>query len=140
MARYLLDTNILVYILLSEFDNLSNETKDILNDYNNQLYASSISVLELLQLFRIKKITVKKYKTPLELFTAIEKDFFIKIIPFAKEHLNTLSQLNIPANHNDPFDHSILAQAISEKMILVSSDKKFKEYTPQNLSLAFNRR
>ena len=27
MARYLLDTNILVYILLSEFDNISNEKR-----------------------------------------------------------------------------------------------------------------
>lgn len=140
MSRYLLDTNILVYVLLSEFDNLSNETKAVLNDYNNQLYTSSVSVMELLQLFRIKKIKAKKYKTPIELFTAIEKDFFIKIIPFAKEHLSTLSQLNIPSDHNDPFDHSIIAQAITEKMILVSSDKKFKGYTVQNLSFAFNKR
>jgi predicted nucleic acid-binding protein len=35
MARYLLDTNILVYVLLSEFDNISKETEEILNEYNN---------------------------------------------------------------------------------------------------------
>ena len=34
MARYLLDTNILVYVLLSEFDNISKETEEILNEYN----------------------------------------------------------------------------------------------------------
>ncbi|OYU83818.1 MAG: toxin PIN [Flavobacterium sp. BFFFF2] len=140
MARYLLDTNILVYVLLSEFDNLSNDSKIILNDYDNLLFTSSLSVMEILQLLRIKKIKAKKYQTPTELFSAIEKEFYIKIVPFAKEHVQTLARLQIPADHNDPFDHAIIAQAMSEKMTLVSSDKKFKEYAPQQLRLAFNRR
>jgi len=140
MSRYLLDTNILVYVLLSEFDKLSNETKNILSDYENLLFTSSLSVMEILQLLRIKKIKAKKYQTPTDLLKAIEKEFFVKIIPFAKEHVCTLSNLQIPADHNDPLDHAIIAQALSEKMTLVSSDKKFKEYVPQRLSLAFNRR
>lgn len=140
MARYLLDTNILVFLLFADVDSISNDTQALLNDYNNQIYTSSVAVTELLQLYRIKKIKTKEFKTAKELYDAIENMLYIKIIPFAKEHVNTLSQLNIPADHNDPFDHSIIAQAISEKMILVSSDKKFKEYVPQNLKLAFNRR
>lgn len=140
MARYLLDTNILAFLVSGDSDSISNETKEILTDYHNQLYTSSVAILELLQLYRIKKIQPKKFKNSTELFDAIENVFFIKIMPFAKEHLNTLSKLNITTDHNDPFDHSIIAQAISEKMILVSSDKKFKAYISQNLSLAFNRR
>ena len=140
MSRYLLDTNILVYVLLSEFDKLSDETKNILTDYENLLFTSSLSVMEILQLLRIKKIKAKKYQTPTDLFIAIEREFFIKIIPFAKEHLSALSKLQIPTDHNDPFDHAIIAQALSEKMTLVSSDKKFKEYVPQRLRLVFNRR
>lgn len=140
MARYLLDTNILAFLVSGDSDSISNETKEILTDYHNQLYTSSVATLELLQLYRIKKIQPKKFKNATELYDAIENVFFIKIIPFAKGHLNTLSKLNITTDHNDPFDHSIIAQAISEKMILVSSDKKFKAYISQNLSLAFNRR
>jgi PIN domain nuclease of toxin-antitoxin system len=140
MARYLLDTNILAFLVSGDSDSISNETKAILTDYYNQLFTSSVSMVELLQLYRIRKIQPKEFKDATEMYNAIENVFFIKIIPFAKEHVNALSQLNIPADHNDPFDHSIIAQAISEKMILVSSDKKFKEYVPQNLKLAFNRR
>lgn len=140
MARYLLDTNILAFLVSGDSDSISNETKEILTDYHNQLYTSSVATLELLQLYRIKKIQPKKFKNSTELYDAIENVFFIKIIPFAKEHLNILSKLNIATDHNDPFDHSIIAQAISEKMILVSSDKKFKFYIPQKLSLAFNKR
>jgi len=140
MARYLLDTNILVFLLFADVDSISNDTQALLNDYNNQIYTSSVAVTELLQLYRINKIKTKEFKTAKQLYDAIENMLYIKIIPFSKEHVSTLSQLNIAADHNDPFDHSIIAQAISEKMILVSSDKKFKAYVPQNLSLAFNRR
>ncbi|OYU83820.1 MAG: hypothetical protein CFE24_09670 [Flavobacterium sp. BFFFF2] len=120
MSRYLLDTNVLVFMLLAEVDNISNDTQTILDDYSNQLFTSSVTVMEILQLLRIKKIKAKKYQTPTELFSAIESEFYIKIIPFAKEHLSTLSKLQIPADHNDPFDHAIIAQALSEKMTLVS--------------------
>lgn len=140
MARYLLDTNILAFLVSGDSDSISNETKAILSDYHNQLHTSSVATLELLQLYRIKKIQPKEFKNLAELYDAIEKVFFIKIIPFAKEHLITLSKLSIATDHNDPFDHSIIAQAITEKMILVSSDKKFKSYTAQNLSFSFNKR
>ncbi len=140
MSRYLLDTNILVFLLLSELDNISNDIKQIVDDYNNQLYTSSISVLELLQLYRIKKIHSKNYKTATDLYTSIEKDFNIKIIPFNKEHSKTLSKLKIASAHNDPFDHAIISQAITENLILVSSDKKFKEYTSQLLNFVYNKR
>ena len=56
MSRFLLDTNILVYILLSQFDNLSTNVKDVIYDYNNQLYVSSIVVMELIQLQLIMSV------------------------------------------------------------------------------------
>ncbi|WP_353139977.1 hypothetical protein [Pseudopedobacter sp.] len=46
--RYLLDTNLLVFLISGELDNISKETKNILGDYNNQINTSSIAVAELL--------------------------------------------------------------------------------------------
>ncbi len=140
MSRYLLDTNILIFLLLSELDNISLEIKAIINDNDNQLFTSSVCVMELLQLYKIKKIQAKKYKTATDLYQEIEKVFFIQIISFTKEHISTLAKLKIALGHNDPFDHSIIATAIAEKIILVSSDRKFKDYTSQNLLFAFNKR
>jgi len=139
MARILLDTHIVVFLLVSELDNISKDIKLIINDFNNQLCVSSVSVLEILQLMRIKKFQAKKYNSVAAFLDAIEKEFYIKIIPFSKEHVGVLSTLNIPPDHNDPFDHAIIAQAVAEKMTLVSSDKKFKSYAGQ-MRLAFNRR
>ncbi|MEC3878582.1 type II toxin-antitoxin system VapC family toxin [Parapedobacter sp. 10938] len=140
MGRYLLDTNILVFVILGDYDNVSQEVAMVLDDYTNKLYVSSVSVVELLQLHRIKKIKPKQYKTPLELQAAIEKDFYIEILPFTKQHTKTLSTLHISNRHNDPFDHSIISQAIAEKLILVSSDRKFEDYTAQKLNFVFNKR
>ena len=140
MSRYILDTNILAFALSGETQNLSTVTKNILEDFSNQLHTSSICVLELLQLYRINKIQVKKFKSAFELVDAIENLLYIKILPFSKQHNQTLAMLEIVSRHKDPFDHAIIAQAISEKLILVSSDQKFKEYTEQNLDFVFNKR
>jgi len=143
MGRYLLDTNIVVSMVSGELDNLSPDVFSIVDDYSNQLHISSVSVMELIQLHRIGKIdNVKrrKYETALELLQAIEEVFNITIKPFAKEHTLTLSKLTITNGHNDPFDHAITSHAITEKLILVSSDTKFKHYTPQKLNFVFNKR
>ena len=140
MSRYLLDTNVLVFFILGETENLSPEIATVLNDYNNQLYTSSVSVLELLQLYRIKKIKSKEFKNATELCNAIEDILFIKIIPFTEKHIKILSKLKIAEGHNDPFDHSIISSAIADKLILVSSDRQFENYTKQNLNFAFNKR
>jgi tRNA(fMet)-specific endonuclease VapC len=140
MARYLLDTNVLIYVLLKDFDDVSTETTAILSDYSNQLYTSSIVVMEILQLYRIQKIKSKDFKNATELYSAIENEYNVKIMPFTEKHINTLSKLKIAEGHNDPFDHSIISHAITDKLILVSSDKQFENYTKQSLNFAFNKR
>ena len=140
MARYLLDTNVLVYLLLKEKDNISKETNAIIYDYNSQIFTSAIVVMEMVQLHRIGKIKSKDFKTAAELCNAIESEFFIKILPFTEKHTRTLATLKIADAHNDPFDHSIISHAITDKLILVSSDRKFNEYTNQKLNFAYNKR
>ncbi|NGM61945.1 type II toxin-antitoxin system VapC family toxin [Sphingobacterium sp. SGG-5] len=140
MGRFLLDTNILIFLLLGENDQLSNDVDFIIETAQGNLNTSSISVTELVQLYKIKKIKSKKYKAAFELVQAIERDLYIKILPFAKEHTEMLSRLEIAEGHHDPFDHSIISHAITEKLTLVSSDRKFEKYTKQKLNFVFNKR
>jgi len=142
MDRYLLDTNVLVRLVTGEHDRISPDILSIIDDYNNQMYVSTVSVMELIQLHRIGKIDKKrkKFKVTEDLVRVIEKDFNIVIKPFAKEHAFTLSKLQVADNHNDPFDHAIISHAITEKLTLVSSDTKFKHYTTQKLNFVFNKR
>lgn len=54
--RYLLDTNILVHLVREDRDKISYDIWNIIDDFSNRMYASSISIIELFQLYRIGKI------------------------------------------------------------------------------------
>ncbi len=140
MSRYLLDTNIMIFMISGELDNISPDITAILSDYNNNFNTSSIVALELLHLYKNKKVSTKKYNTAADFLKAVEDIFYIKILPFSKEHLITLSKLKIANKHKDPFDHAIIAHAITEKLTLISSDRQFENYTGQHLDFIFNKR
>ena len=140
MARYLLDTNIVAYLISSNFDEISDSTRKIIDGYENQLFVSSLSIVELLQLIRSEKVHIKRFNNANTVLQSIENDFYIKILPFTKTHTEALAKLKIANAHNDPFDHSIISHAIADKLTLVSSDRKFKEYVTQNLKFVYNKR
>jgi PIN domain nuclease of toxin-antitoxin system len=127
--------------MLSGEDDISRDVFSILEDYSNLLYTNTIVISELLQLVRIGKVEFKKYKNDnMEIIRAIENDFHIEIKPYTRQHSETLAGLHIPDNHNDPFDHAIISHAIAEKLVLVSSDTQFEQYTKQKLKFVFNER
>jgi PIN domain nuclease of toxin-antitoxin system len=51
----------------------------------------------------------------------------IEILPVHLNHLLSLREL--PLHHRDPFDRILIAQALAENMILVSSDRAFNNYS-----------
>jgi len=54
----------------------------------------------------------------------------------------TLSRLiiNEAQEHNDPSDHVIISQAITEHLPLISSDTKFEFYRSQGLDFIYNKK
>jgi len=126
-------------MLLGEYDNISSDVLYATNDSSSQIYTSSVSVMETVHLHGVGKIRSRKYRTSLEMIRALDDELNIIIRPFGKEHTETLAELKImDKKHNDPADHAIIAHAITEKLTLVSSDTKFKQYTAQNLAFVFN--
>lgn len=55
----------------------------------------------------------------------IEKNGF-EILPITYDHVAKVSKLSF--HHRDPFDRMIIAQALSEKMTIVSHDSAFDLY------------
>jgi PIN domain nuclease of toxin-antitoxin system len=139
--RYYLDTNILVFLLFDKNpdDNLSKNTLEILADYENIFYTNPVAICELFHLYKSGDFKTSKYKTSTEVFNAID-NIGIAIKPVTKEHLKYYSELNTIQGHNDPNDHIIISQAISDKISIISSDRKFKLYENQGLQLVFNKR
>jgi PIN domain nuclease of toxin-antitoxin system len=55
----------------------------------------------------------------------------MEILPITIE--NTLFVSELPFHHKDPFDRLLVAQAVSENMVLVSKDKAMLLYKVQTV-------
>jgi len=137
--RYYLDTNVLFFILLNEKNELDNEVAGILRNYSNLFFVSTTVIRELILLYKKGELKKSKYKTYKDLFIAIE-DLNYEIVQVTKKHLFAYAELEPVENHKDPNDHMIIAQSISDKIPIISSDRKFRQYENQGLQLVFNKR
>ena len=135
--RYLIDTNVLANIAEDKY--IPNDVDAILDDYENQIYVSSESVKEFIQLVQTGRVVPKSSFRSLDVFDLIENEFGLNVKYVTKEHLRTLSKLETVEGHNDPNDRLIIAQAITEKIPLISSDTKFPKYTKFGLDFIPNR-
>jgi tRNA(fMet)-specific endonuclease VapC len=132
--RFLIDTNILIFILIDKH-HIDSNVKHLLSDYNNVFYVSSSSIFEALHLFQTGRIAPKQ-KTGDEFLNAIKTVYNLQILHTKTEHFDTFAKLPAVPGHNDPIDRIIIAQSITEKIPLISSDSKFKYY--KNLDFIYN--
>ena len=138
MSRYLIDSHILCFIA-TDRDELTTEVKDILEDYGNQMYIPSKCVEELIYHQQSGKFNIEEWKKAESVIDYI-KDAGIGIKYVAEEHLRTLANLPLFKDHKDATDRIAIAQAITEKIPLISSDRKFHLYKKHGLNLLFNER
>lgn len=124
--RYLIDTNILIFILIDKHY-IDSNVKHLLSEYNNVFYVSSSSIFEALHLFQTGRIAPKQ-KTSDEFLKEIKTVYNLQILHTKTEHFDTFAKLAAVPGHNDPIDRIIIAQSITEKIPLISSDSKFKHY------------
>ena len=139
MRRYLLDTNIFIY-LSTDRENLDSDVFSILSEPDTLMYISTESVRELIIAYNNKGWGNKKWKTAEDMVRSIEETYFVEILPIAKDVMQMYSRLNVnkAMNHKDPSDHVIISHAMTLEMPLISSDTRFPYYTRQGLQLVFN--
>jgi PIN domain nuclease of toxin-antitoxin system len=139
--RYYLDTNTVIFMLFDkkEGDNLAREVLNLLKDYENTFYISSIAMREIVKLHNDGELKSKVYKSYKDLFALIDRLNY-EVKPFTKQHVMAYAEFTPACDHKDPSDHMIIAQAISDRMPIISSDKKFRMYEKQGLQLVFNKR
>ena len=132
--RLSLDTNILAFYLY-EPDELSPYAKGELFDYSNVLFTSSVCAQELIHLCLIGKIRRDASRVLSDIDEA-----GIAIVPVTRHHLEKFAALPLYDDHRDPNDRLIIAQAITDRVALISSDHKFSRYRKDGLDFIFNER
>ena len=139
--RLYLDTNVLLRFLFDK-NELGAQAVESLFDFSNILYTSSVCVQELIHLCQIGKIgeTIKGKRKPINPALIIPRirEAGIHINPITEKHLQTFAELPLSADHRDPFDRLIIAQAISDRATLMSSDKKFPRYEKNGLQFVYD--
>jgi PIN domain nuclease of toxin-antitoxin system len=116
----LLDTNAFLWLLWDE--PRIHSILDLLKQPDARVFISAVSWWEMAIKIRIGKLRadlfeIKQY--------AGEHDFFE--LPVTSAYIR--SYLELPEKHKDPFDHMLLAQAITEPMRLVTGDATLAEYS-----------
>jgi PIN domain nuclease of toxin-antitoxin system len=119
-VRLLLDTAVLVYAVESP-QRLSKRAAAALRNPENILELSAVSLAELAIKASIGKLAISEAVARQAI-----ADLDIRVLPYTAEH--ALHLFGLPLNHSDPFDRQIIAQALSEKIPVVSPDQKFGLY------------
>ena len=117
--KILLDTHIFLWMLASP-ERLNDKRRYELETPANEILLSAMSIAELMIKHTIGKIHVAF--DPLEM----AKQMRIEILSFSGDHAMLLGKM--PLHHKDPFDRMIIAQAIVNRLPLMSDDPKFQAY------------
>ncbi len=120
-VRLLLDTAVLIYAVEAP-EQLSKRASAALRNPANVLELSAVSLTEI-----AIKSSLGKLKVTAAIARQAVQDLDIRILPFTAEHAFRLFEL--PLHHGDPFDRQIIAQALSEKISVVTPDEKFRVYS-----------
>ena len=142
--RVYLDTNILAFIVgMDKGNSINADIRVIIKDYDTTLLSSNICALELLHLIQIGKISVPNNKDIRKASVAAIKvleQIGVTFVPFYEKHIKEMIDLPLYDDHRDPNDRMVIAQSISDRIPLISSDRKFSRYERYGLDFIFNDR
>ncbi len=123
----LLDTHIFIWYA-TEPDKIGRKTYKLLENPNNNLFVSAVSIWETAYLFETKPKALK-IKKPLAVFwdeALIE--LRVQVLNITTQHAQRFYEIQPVENHQDIFDRMIIAQSASTGMAVVSADQKFPLY------------
>lgn len=118
--KVLLDTHALLW-WLSDSPRLDGKARAMISDRAHEILVSVASLWEIMVKIRIGKLQADIA----EIEDAIDRQGFRRIA-ISPDHLKALVLL--PVHHRDPFDHLLIAQAISEDATFLTGDRQAEFY------------
>jgi PIN domain nuclease of toxin-antitoxin system len=120
--RLLLDTHTFLWAISDE-PRLGPRSRDLITVEASSVLISHVSLWEI-----AIKHALARSDMPLSAAQAISwaQECGFELLALDLSHLLTLEQL--PLHHRDPFDRLLVAQSISESLLLVSADAAFNAY------------
>ena len=115
----LLDTHVLIWALENN-PTLSDDARSSIIHAENLVFVSSVSVWE---------IGIKKHLGKLEVPGNLQEEIRLhRFTPLSINYDHAELASKLPNIHKDPFDRMLIAQAIVEKLTLVTRDELISKY------------
>lgn len=124
--KVLLDTHASLW-WLSVSEKLGPAAREIIADPAHDNLVSVVSLWERAVMIRIGKLDA--YLTEITDAIPAERFTLLQITPV---HLKVL--MSLPIHHRDPFDHLLMAQALSEQASFLSNDSQMGYYPIERIS------
>jgi PIN domain nuclease of toxin-antitoxin system len=126
--RLLLDTHALIWWWLQD-PRLSDRARDVISDPGVETWVSAVSCYEI-----ALKVGSDRLPAMVELLSqfteACEQDGLVQLA-LRYDHARTAGLL--PLTHRDPFDRMIVAQALTERLIVVTCDRQIATFGCETL-------
>lgn len=115
--NYLLDTCTFIWLTTNPAM-LSPQATGILNDLQNALYFSDVSIWEISLKTKAGKLQFQK---PIRIWIPEQRRLF-KLIPMPMTEADVYRSEELQDTHRDPFDRLLAAQTIESGMTIISPD------------------
>jgi PIN domain nuclease of toxin-antitoxin system len=128
MMRLLLDTHIFIWYV-TDNPKLSATTRALIDKGDNDILLSIVSIWEIAIKHSAGKLS---FALPFRMFIEQQlRENSIELLNINLEHIEVVESL--PFHHRDPFDRLIVAQAMVERMPVLSADSIFDAYPIRRL-------
>lgn len=119
--RALLDTQVFILLGQQGLEKFSSRARKLLEDEDNDLILSAVSIAEIAVKANIGKLPVTATDT-----SKLIADLRLTLLPFEPRH--ALRLFDLPLHHRDPFDRMLIATALAEGIPILTRDSEFGAY------------
>lgn len=125
--KYLLDTNAFISWVGDPLA-LRPAYQELLESGEHRFYLSPASIWEMAIKVRLGKLTFYGDLTLDDITTTGRIQQGIRILPIRQAHLRAIARLPKVETHGDPFDLLIIAQALTDDLPVLTTDRYFGSY------------
>jgi PIN domain nuclease of toxin-antitoxin system len=120
--RLLVDTHLVLWAVAAS-NRLPTRARELFEDASNEIYCSAASLWEIAIKSALRRAD---FDVDLRLLRAALPEMAVRELPVDGRHIEQLATL--PPIHKDPFDRLLIAQALAEPLVLLTSDATVARY------------
>ena len=124
MRKYLIDTHVIIWLLEND-DKLSRTARREIENPDNQIFVSIVSLFEIAIKVKIGKLDFNKSVN--DIVKELNNQG-INILALNAFHIENYQSVPLIAYHRDPFDRILIATALHENLSIITIDEKFENY------------